>query len=113
MQKINLADQIPDTDVPIISDAKVEIEVRAVTPPVESSNHTTEPPEEDLYRLWDEFYKTQFTCGTNVMSHSVYMIQCAGRDNMVLNKSLILVDSGASRSVCGRSWINQWYKGES
>ena len=79
-------------------------------PAIEAANRTTDPSEEELYRLRVEFYKTQAVHGVQTMYRSSLEIQ--SRNALIcarVNFCLILIDSGDGKSFCGEAWIAQWY----
>ena len=65
--------------------------------------------EQEMYKLWPEYYKAQLNTIRMVTTVGNYDAEVAktinGRE-MARDSPVILVDSGASRSACGRKWID-------
>ena len=106
-------------DTSEVGESKTEETEQPVEPEKVNENSVTpeeQRAEDELYKLWGDFYQSQHACSTNMISvecnyHAKSGPNMTGQQ-LTDDSPLILLDSGASRSVCGISWLKWWYKGE-
>ena len=66
-----------------------------------------------MYKLWPEYYKAQentIRMVTTVINYEAEVAKTINGHEMARDSPVILVDSGASRSVCGRKWSDWWFE---
>ena len=71
----------------------------------ESLGESPGPTDDELYNLWSNFYKAQNEHVIQMVAEIVcFELKTAEFGASEVNRSPISIDSGASRSVCGRKW---------
>lgn len=72
-----------------------------------------EPEGRDLYKLWAEYYKAQnghvIQMVTEIVCFGSKTSQSVNGRPTSRDSPAILIDSGSSRSVCGRKWADRWF----
>ena len=69
--------------------------------------------EQEMYKLWENFYKGNnnhtIHMVTEVVAYKADTTKEINGHGMGRESPLILIDFGASRSVCGRKWDEWWF----
>ena len=108
---VHFADGSLEGESPAVNDSIIPESTEGI--PGKPVEEACDQNEQEMYKLWENFYKGNQNHNIHMMTEIVaYKTDATEEINghgLGRESPLILIDCGASRSVCGRRWAEWWF----